>query len=493
MKRISAILLALLLAGTCVGCGEAVEDTTADTAPVSGETTAETADEGGWQYPAVNYDGAAYRVLNFDQLWNMYIHVDAAELTGEALNDAVYNRNRTVEEKLNVVIDEKTMERGDAGAITLITDHAQTTIMAGLDEYDVMMLPVNQNISLVTEGYFTDLAQVDGLHLSETWWDQDIIDAVTLDGKLYFTSGSANLMAFEAMWCLYFNENLLADNGLDKPYDLVREGKWTIDKLSEYCAAVANLNGDTAFAWDKNGSCFWGISSLNSSPEKFLFSSGVRYTTTDGDGNIVFGLENDHFYTVIDKLANLLDGSAGMTLKANSSDLDVEKGGYVHVFQARRSLFLTGEVKAAQLLRDMDDTFGIVPFPKADEAQESYMTNLAPQLFYLTIPTTNRSLDMTANVSEVLAHDSFEKVIPVYYSNVVEHKGLRNEESVEMLEIMRQTRAVDIGIVYSWAAGLNTELTNKLFNGDNQVASVVASQKPAVEAAINSFMEFLKK
>ncbi len=491
MKKISTLLLALLLlAGTYTGCGESVDETIADTtAPVLEETVGE---RDGWQYPAVNYDGASYRVLNFDQLWNMYIHVDAHEQTGEALNDAVYNRNRTVEEKLNVLIDEKVMERGDAGAITLITDHAQTTIMAGLDEYDVMMLPVNQNISLVTEGYFMDLMQVDGLHLAETWWDRDIIDTVTLDGKLYFTSGASNLMAFEAMWCLYFNENLLADNNLDKPYDLVKEGKWTIDKLAEYCATVANLNNDTSFVWDKNGSCFWGISSLNSSPEKFLFSAGVRYTNTDANGNISFALENDHFYAVIDKLANLLSGSAGMTLKAASSDLDVEKGGYVHVFQARRSLFLTGEVKAAQLLRDMDDTFGIVPFPKADESQANYMTNLAPQLFYLTIPTTNKNLAMTADVSEVLAHDSFEKVIPVYYNNVVEHKGLRNEESVEMLEIMRQTRSVDIGIVYAWAANLNTELTNKLFAGSNQVASVVASQKPAVESAMEGFMEFLK-
>ncbi len=488
MKKILPILLALLLTATSCGTQTTMETEDTTTAPVETPAT----DTDGWQYPAVNYEGQSYRVLNFDQLWNMYIHVDAAELTGEALNDAVYNRNRTVEEKLNVVIDEKVMERGDAGAITLITDHAQNTIMAGLDEYDVMMLPVNQNISLVTEGYLLDLMQVDGFHFSETWWDRDIIDAVTLDGKLYFTSGASNLMAFESMWCLYFNENLLADNGLEKPYNLVREGAWTIDRLAEYCTATANLNNDTSFVWDKNGTCFWGISSLNSSPEKFLFSSGVRYTTMDSAGKISFTLENDHFYTVIDKLANLLSGSAGMTLKAASVDLDVEKGGYVHVFQAKRSLFLTGEIKAAQLLRDMDDTFGIVPFPKADENQENYMTNLAPQLFYQTIPTTNQSLAMTADVTEALAHDSYTNVIPVYYNNVVEHKGLRNEDSVEMLEIMRQTRAVDIAIVFSWAAGLNTDITNKLFNGDNQVSSVVASQKPAVESAIAEFLAFLE-
>ena len=204
-------------------------------------------------------------------------------------------------------------------------------------------------------------------------------------------------------------------------------------------------------------------------------------------------MESDKFYSVIDKLATLLNGKTGMTLYASTTDFDAEAGGYVYVFTTRRSMFMTGEIKAAQLMRDMEDTFGILPYPKYDEAQSEYQTTLVSQLMYLTVPTTNTNLDLTATVSEVMAHDSYTSVIPVYYSSVVEHKGLRNEDSIEMLEIMRANRDVDIAVVFSWNNTIREQVREKLFAGDNQVASIMASQKSVVESNIQKFVEFLNE
>ena len=287
---------------------------------------------------------------------------------------------------------------------------------------------------------------------------------------------------------------MMEDRGMEKPYDLVREGAWTIDALTEYCVDVANLNDDASFTWNKDGSCIWGISSHQNSPEKFYFSTGVRCAEVESNGDITFSLESEHFYNVIDKLAILLNGKSGNTLKASNTDFDVEAGGYVHVFTVGRSLFMTGEIKAAQLMRDMEDTFGIVPFPKYDESQENYSTNLVDCVFCLTIPTTNTKLEQTAVITEVIAHDSHEKVIPLYYDTIVEHKGLRNEDSIEMLDIMRQTRDVDISIMFNWYdTTMRTAINTKLFDGDNQVASTVASNKTAIESNIAKFVEYLEQ
>ncbi|MBQ4606968.1 MAG: hypothetical protein IJB15_09690, partial [Clostridia bacterium] len=138
------------------------------------------------------------------------------EQTGEILNDAVYNRNRKVEEELNCKIVEKAMTN-TGNVLTELSDHAKNSIMAGSDEYEIMQLAVNQDISLVTSGYLMDLMSIEGFQLQETWWDQDIIDATTLNGKLFFASGAANLMAFDSMWCLFFNESMMADYDLEKP------------------------------------------------------------------------------------------------------------------------------------------------------------------------------------------------------------------------------------------------------------------------------------
>ena len=419
-------------------------------------------------------------------------YVDATEQTGEILNDAVYDRNRKIEEELNCKILEKIIVN-TSGTLTMLTDEAKNTVVSGSDDYEMMMLPVNQDISVVTGGYLMDLCAINGFQFDKTWWDQDVIQSTTLNGKLYFASGAATLMAFDGMWCIFFNEDMMKDHGLDKPYDLVREGTWTIDKLSEYCATVANLNDDSSFTWNKDGSCVWGISTFNSGPEKFVYASGVRGAEVDANGKIQNTMESEHFYNVIDKLANLLSTKSGMTISASTTDFDADAGGYVYVFSTRRSLFMTAEIKAAQLLRDMEDTFGILPYPKYDEEQKDYQTTMVHQMMYLTVPATNSKLDMTATISEVMAHDSYESVIPVYYDNVVEHKGLRNEDSVEMLEIMRSNRGMDLAVVFAWNASLRDQIRDALFAGNNQVASILAAQKPVVDGNIEKFVEYLNQ
>ena len=68
-KRVLAMLLAMMMLGSLASC--ASEDT-AETKDASGETAAvgnEAETEPAWQFPDVDYGGAEYRILNFDQLW----------------------------------------------------------------------------------------------------------------------------------------------------------------------------------------------------------------------------------------------------------------------------------------------------------------------------------------------------------------------------------------------------------------------------------------
>ena len=488
--RTAALLAAAIALSSAASCGNSKSEASSDTSGKSDTTAADTSAVR--EYPDVDYEGAEFRILNFDQLWNMYIHLDAPELNGEVLNDAVFYRNRKIEQELNCVIVEKTLENDAANTITRITDHAKTSIMSGEDEYDCMFLPVNTAPDLITDGYLMDLNSIPELNLDAEWWDQDVIDVTTFNGELYFASGAGNLMAFDSMWCLFFNETMMENHQLELPYDLVRQGKWTIDELTKYCKAVASLNGDDSFTWSKDGSCIYGISSHQNAPEHFWFSADEFTVDVDKNENITFALGSDRFYGVMEKLAAMLDGKEGYTLKASNTDFDADAGGYVYVFTTGRSLFMTGEIKAAQLMRDMNDNFGIVPFPKYDETQAQYYTSLVSQLFYFTIPTTNTCVERTATIAEYLTRDSYLDVIPLYYGNTVEQKGLRNEDSIEMLEIMRQTRAVDIATIFNWNATLRSTLNGKLFSGNASVASDIAAQKSQVEAEMQKFLDFLK-
>jgi len=162
------------------------------------------------------------------------------------------------------------------------------------------------------------------------------------------------------------------------------------------------------------------------------------------------------------------------------------------IFKARRALFLGAELKAAQLYRDFDDSYGIAPAPKFDEAQEDYVSVVSKASPVMCIPLTNKDTERTGVIMDALAFESFYDVLPVYSDVVLSQKGLRNEESIEMLEIIRDTRFFDVGDAYGWTTKVQDLVRKALDVGDDAVASLIASQIPTIEANIKTTMDMMK-
>ena len=112
MKRkiVSALLLTALLAG-CVSCGNDTGGTTDSTnEKIPGNDMSETgmSDEvttEEYVYPPLDLDGAVLTILNPTTTWGFYAYMDFETQTGESLDDAVYERNRFVEEKYNMKLE----------------------------------------------------------------------------------------------------------------------------------------------------------------------------------------------------------------------------------------------------------------------------------------------------------------------------------------------------------------------------------------------------
>ena len=117
-KILSALLAALLLSTSFTACSEsnteANTDETTSSAAVSAEPSAEEAAEEELSdlelrqrisddLPEMTLDGADFRVYTSDATWADYEgEIIAEELTGDACNDAVYNRNIKIEERFDV-------------------------------------------------------------------------------------------------------------------------------------------------------------------------------------------------------------------------------------------------------------------------------------------------------------------------------------------------------------------------------------------------------
>lgn len=452
------------------------------------ETAAETAADTAGLYPYEKQDLGGYtlRIYNIDDLWDMFVKIDTEATDGEILNDTLYKRNRQAESDLNFVIEETRLFADD---FTAHNKTIQNAVLAGEDTYDITYAGINSTPALITEGFFRNLLDLDGLHLEDEWWDPIVTKNAIIDDCLYFATSPMQMMPYDSAWILFFNEDIMAANDLEKPYDLVREGKWTLDALNAYIKPIANLNGDSSFVWNANGNAFYGMSCHPNAPDHFLISAGETIVETANDGTLVFTAEGERFHRAVSALASVFDKTAGGSLEAHTTDFDAELGGYMHVFHSGRSLFLTAEIKAAQLLRDMEATFGMVPIPKLDEQQEMYLGDFVSSCVFYAIPVTNTHLTETAAASDYLSYLSNRDLLPVYYNTVVEQKGLRNQDSIEMLDIVLSSKTVDLSTLFGWNASLVSSLRAKYFSGNDDVASIIEREKKKIDKSIADTLE----
>jgi hypothetical protein len=481
--HISVIFLIFILIFTA--CADNSQNTTAN--PLQTDITAETTAAETtipYNYPKEDYAGAQLTILNVTDLWNMLVDIDRDELNGEVLNDAVYTRNRDIEKQYNFTLNEVSK----ASDTALVTTEAKKALVAGDATYDIMYLSLPDVPPLMLQGYFYNLKSIPELNLDQPWWDQQVVKAATIRDTLFFATSPWHLMAFDGTWCLFFNEDMITDYNLDSPYGLARNGTWTIDKLGEYCRAVANLNGDSNYNWDPEGSSIYGISAHMNMVQKFIRGAGETFVSIGSDGYPELTIENDRFFSLITKLSTIFKDKSGLTIKASTDDFNVADGGYVYIFTAQRALFLTGEIKAAQLMRDVDFTFGILPYPKYDENQASYYSSTVSQMFVFLLPVTNTNTSFAATIADVMSYKSYVDTLPIYFNVVVEQKGLRNDNSIEMLNIIRDTRGIDIGDVFGWTSTLASDIAVKVFNGDDTAASNVAKQRKSIQASIDKMI-----
>ena len=138
MKRrmISVILLSAMLLMSCGGTGDGAETTTdalADTTDMTGTETEkltsglEPVDYGGEEINFLTYRNSDYQNSQMDIL--------AETLTGEHVNDAVYNRNKLLEDKYNIVV-KSDGDKDNWG----VEGEIKRVVMAGDDTYDICLL-----------------------------------------------------------------------------------------------------------------------------------------------------------------------------------------------------------------------------------------------------------------------------------------------------------------------------------------------------------------
>lgn len=483
LKQTIAMMLTLLMAaGTLAACSTTPADddsqtnaptTTAE--PAAETTAAET--EPPYVYPDVNYNGDTFAILNCADRYNMLYQLMPAELNGESLNDERYKLNAEVAARYNLTLTETQVAYNDLLA------YAQQEVLANTPVHDVFYLTGKQIAPLMSAGYMHNLLDVEGLNTEADWWDQTLIEDGTLKDKyLYYLGGNYHLQGFEGTTCVFFNKKMMADLNLEEPYQLVRDGKWTQDKLYEYASAAANLNGDSSFTYAENGSSIYGIATIENLMPAFIMGCDAYYVEKNEDDVPVVSFTSERFLAACEKIANLT--SAEGVYKAKDE---------VSLFMANRALMIGAEIKAAaNEMRDMQSEFGLLPIPKYDEAQENYVTNMYWGTHLASIPVTCKDVDRAAIVMDTLNYEAAERLLPVYYERVC-YKGLRDQDSIDMLEIIRSTRYLNWGLSYGWLETIEPSVhKDYLLKGNGNISALATSAAKVVNKLIDKTMASLE-
>ena len=474
LLSLSAILLTLFAA---CSSGDNTSDSSVTTP--SGETTTvaeETGPDLFADVPTGKYDGYNFRILNNESNFAL-TQMDAIEQNGEPINDAVYDRNRLIEERLDVKITENMVGYSE------VTSTIKNAIAAGEDSYDIFFNESYFVAPLALENYLVNVYELDKLNFDKPWWAGDMIDSLSIGDKLYILAGDIHLMLPEATWVMAFNKRILNDLSLENPYELVKNGSWTLDKLSELIhSSFADINGDGTMTADAD---LFGAA-LYINPTNLMISAGTNFVTKDGNNLPVFAGMTERDFSVYSKIVEKIYSTGEIAIDGKTSNMGDP---WTSVFSRGNSLILVEPIGSLKRLRNMEDEFGIVPFTKYDEQQSDYISLTAHYSAVMGIPVTNSNHERTAVILEQMAAVSYRDIRPVYFDVILTGKYSRDNESEDMLDIVFDTRIFDLMSVYRWGNLIDT-LNGQAGTFTTDITSAVEKVAPAVQTAIEKTIEF---
>ena len=479
-----ALLLVLSLFAACGGketpAVTAQTETTAATEPEVTELT-----DG---LPETDMNGFTFKIYHCSgsQMTWTNLTIDAAEQTGEVLNDAIYDRNRGIEERFNYkmeVTEYTADQRIEASQI-------RAEVTAGDSNYDLWMTrdyEITKSLSYLRP--FGDLPHVD---LDARWWFPQASESFKFKGVNYAVSSYFSLSPVSRAGGFVFNEDLYAELNLPKtPYDYVRENKWTLETfLTLAKAGCSDLNGDGVM--DDSDRFGFG-SSWKEIWARFIIGSGVNFIEKKGDNYPEFNIAKDE--TAVSKLLRIFELFNDPNVYRNpNTNMDTAAAATI---QKGTALFALGHPNnMGKSYREAEMNVGFVPCPKYDENQDRYYSpTWAAELMILLKTFPDERLENVSIILEGLSFDSAKAggVMETYREVMMKGKYASNPNCSEMFDIVLDGMTFDFAVI-AYEAELFNPLIKEIYaSREGNVASTLAKYAPIVQKELDTLIESIEK
>ena len=474
----AAIILASIMLCTACNSGESIVSNDSDVITNTTDTEQSIQQEDIYPYEFKDFNKYDFTILNMqDDFWTgAHQIIDYDETQSSIVESAIYERNRAAEERLNFQLHvEKVTELSE------LNTTLNQTVMVNDDTYDMVYLPLNYaNASSLNSESTLNLYTIETLRLESPWWNQTYLESAVINGELHSVVDYINLMGYCYCHVPFFNIEILEQNDLDLPYDLVNQGQWTYDEMFRYIKSTTSLGSESKYDPANDTTATFGLVCNNNDALIALWEGcGDHIVHRKSDGMVTINDNTTRIVNTFDSMLSILSqpGYCAKVLTSDTSGLSMFTSGKAAFYIAS-----LGSGDSAKF-RESDVRYGVLPIPKLDETQENYATTVNQYTLTMNIPITASDPERTGDILCYMEYLSWKNVIPELQRSL-SYKGLGDEESIEMMNIILDTTVVDMGVAYGWTLPLLDSLCNDMLKGKQNFASSFEKQRSKIQKEI---------
>lgn len=487
MKKLCIFIVVLAVFAGFISCSQNTDDenqknTATDAADEkTGEEAADYLDSIKPDIPGADFGGYEFRVLTNDNCTHTIpLHtrdIIAEQETGEPINDAVYKRNAEIEEKFNIKIKNIALGTDYTPANTL-----KNAVSAGDDAYDLMVTYAPGAAQSAAAGHLLNWNTIPYIDMSKPWWFQSAVENLSVGNKIFLSLSDLSISTMHYVYMVYFNKDLQKDFNVENLYELVRSGKWTFDKISEVTKGITlDLNGDGMMNDDDRYGAIISYAALN-----FFYAGGNTLTQKDENNYPYLNIATERAVNTFEKAYDICHADYVRFAPEWANENEMRD-----MFKSGQAFLYFHSLSKIDSLRDMETDFGVLPYPKLDEAQKKYSSYIDLHNPLMGVPATVNDLERIGAVIEDLSYLSRKYLVPAYYDTTLKTKFARDEDSVEMLDIIRDGVVFDFGCVYdvSTAFVFQTQINAKKRDFVSAIEKITNSAQKNLDKVIKAYDE----
>lgn len=492
--RIIALLMAILtLSGMVAACADTGDSSSttdgaaSTTAPTEVATTAE---------ETLYAPDDLAESYNFNEtitifMWEDYTMMEFyAEETGDLIDDAIFNRNIKVAERLGITF-EYVEEQGASNDYTSWIQKAENDWQAD-NSYDIYAGYSRSAPLMALKGMTVNLLDYEAFSVDKPWWPAALTNECTINDKLYFCSGDISTNLLWMMIGTFYNKELYKEYFPEEktPMDLVEANEWTMEKFFSIVQDIYTDDGNN----QKDAADFYGYILYETNADAFQTAAGIVSIEKDETSGLRIseGWNSQRCADVCELLGTFLD-SEGVYHDSSTKVRDIffeERG----IFITDRTFIVAG--KDTTETAKIEFSYGVVPQPKYTADQENFMTNVGHPFTMYAVNSQSKKIEAAVTTLEALGSANHRSVTPAVFEVAMKVRYTDDPQAARMYDILRNNISFDIGRLYASTfknGTANLFRTTALSGNPSGLLSNIKKNEKVINAGIKTVMEFFDK